>query len=152
MLTRAADGPEGKPGANDSANLARRWIGSLALAGAVGAALATGLGAVTRPASPASIPGKEITTTFSQTRGSGGDVEATRRAQRIVADVLAAAPECEPDIRMAGAPADEREEFLRKAEQLAAEAAEEQGLHNVVWRVVERDGRLYGVLYGERCA
>jgi hypothetical protein len=49
------------------------------------------------------------------------------------------------------APAEEREEFLREAEQLATEATGAQGLRNVVWRVVERDSHLYGVLYGERC-
>jgi GMP synthase PP-ATPase subunit len=73
------------------------------------------------------------------------------RAERIVADILASAPECEPAIRIAGAPAEEREEFLRDAERLAIEAVEQQGLLNVVWRVVEREGRLYGVLYGESC-
>jgi len=131
---------------------ARRRVASLTLVGVVGVALGAVLGVVATPASPASIRGTENPTVFaSQSRGSGVDAEGIARAERIVADVLAAAPECEPDIRLAGAPVEEREEFLREAEQLATVATEVQGLRNVVWRVVERDGHLYGVLYGERC-
>jgi hypothetical protein len=73
------------------------------------------------------------------------------RAERVIAAVLAAAPACTPEIRMAGAPASERGEFIEDAERLAAEASDEQGLRSVRWKVTERDGRLFGVLYGERC-
>jgi hypothetical protein len=104
---------------------------------------------VATPGSAVSISGAENPNAFASQ--SQLDDDARARGERIVAGVLAAAPECEPDIRMAGAPASEREEFLREARRLAAEAAEDQGLVNVVWRVIERDGRLYGVLYGERC-
>ncbi len=73
------------------------------------------------------------------------------RAERVIAAVLAAAPACTPEIRMAGAPASKRGEFIEDAERLAAEASDEQGLRSVRWKVTERDGQLFGVLYGERC-
>ena len=79
------------------------------------------------------------------------DLTGAERAERVIAAVLAAAPECTPEIRMAGAPAAERGEFIEDAERLATEASGEQGLTSVRWHLTERDGRLFGVLYGERC-
>lgn len=73
------------------------------------------------------------------------------RGDQVISAVLAAAPRCTPEIRMAGAPAAERVEFLEQARQLATEASNVDGLRFVRWRVIERDGRLFGVLYGERC-
>ena len=112
----------------------------------LGAALAPGAPAAARP-DPEEPAGLAI----------GGappvpDLTGGERAERVIAAVLAAAPACTPEIRMAGAPASERGEFLEEAELLATEASDEQGLRSVRWKVTERDGRLFGVLYGERCA
>jgi hypothetical protein len=79
------------------------------------------------------------------------DLTGAERAERAISAILAAAPACTPEIRMAGAPASERAEFTEEAERMAAEASGEQGLSNVRWKVIERDGRLFGVLYAERC-
>ena len=93
-----------------------------------------------RPAGPAIVGGLPTP-----------DLTGAERAERAIAAILAAAPACTPEIRMAGAPASERDEFAEEAERLAAEASGEQGLSSVRWKVIERDGRLFGVLYGERC-
>lgn len=87
----------------------------------------------------------------SGTSGLAVGSDGSERGEQVISAVLAAAPRCTPDIRMAGAPASEHVEFLEEARQLATEASNVDGLRNVRWRVIERDGRLFGVLYGERC-
>ena len=87
----------------------------------------------------------------SGTSGLAVGPKGGERGEQVISAVLAAAPRCTPDIRMAGAPASEHVEFLEEARQLATEASNVDGLRNVRWRVIERDGRLFGVLYGERC-
>jgi len=115
--------------------------GGLALGIVVGTTIATPV--ETRdPRSPIVASG-----TSELAVGSNG----SDRGEQVISAVLAAAPRCTPDIRIAGAPASEHVEFLEEARQLATEASSVDGLRNVRWRVIERDGRLFGVLYGERC-
>lgn len=112
----------------------------------LGAALfATRVPAATRP------EGKELAHLPTGDSESFPSLTGAERAERVIAAVLAAAPACRPEIRMAGAPASKRGEFIEDAERLATEASDEQGLRSVHWKVTERDGQLFGVLYGERC-
>ena len=107
--------------------------------------LSTRVPAATRPQS------EELTRLATGDSPRTPDLTGAERAERVIAAVLAAAPACTPEIRMAGAPASERAEFFEDAERLATEASDEQGLRSVRWKVTERDGQLFGVLYGERC-
>lgn len=130
----------------------RRRVVTLSLAAAVGVAVGLGLGALV----PTTAAPTEVRDGRSLVLASGGSASVSERggfdrADRVIAAVLAAAPRCTPDIRMAGAPVAERSGFLEEARRLAAEASDAQGLRSVRWRVIERDGRLFGVLYGERC-
>ena len=125
---------------------------SLAAAAGVAVGLGLGLGAlVPTPAAPT-----EVRDGRSLVLASGGSASVSERggfdrADRVIAAVLAAAPRCTPEIRIAGAPVAEHSGFLKEARRLAAEASDAQGLRSVRWRVIERDGRLFGILYGERC-
>lgn len=131
----------------------RGRIASLAVVGAAGVALGAGLGAAAAatvsPVTEARDARSPIA--MSGTFGSASGSEGSDRADQVIAAVLAAAPRCTPEIRMAGAPSAERTEFLEDARRLALEASEVQGLRSVSWRVIERGGRVFGVLYGERC-
>lgn len=123
------------------------------LVGAVGVAVGLGLG-VAAPAPSRSTDARAVASSIPVSGGSGAasGSEGLDRAERVISAVLDSAPRCTPEVRMAGAPATEREGFLEEARHLAAEASEVQGLEYVRWRVIERDGRLFGVLYGERCS
>lgn len=127
---------------------------SLGLVGVLGIALGVLVGTALDPSAP-SAAGADRREPAGVAIGGAPpvrDLTGTERAERVIAAVLAAAPACTPEIRMAGAPASERGEFIDEAERLANEASDEQGLRSVRWKVTERDGRLFGVLYGERCA
>jgi hypothetical protein len=123
------------------------------LVGAVGVAVGLGLGVVVAAALPRNTDARAVASSIPVSGGSvsASGSEGLDRAERVISSVLESAPRCTPEIRMAGAPAAERERFLEEARHLAAEASEMQGLEHVRWRVIERDGRLFGVLYGERC-
>ena len=127
---------------------------SLALAGVLGVALGVLLGAALVSGVPPAASSDRDAAAVHPTVGAPPvpGLTGAQRAERVIAVVLAAAPTCTPEIRMAGAPASERSEFMEEAERLATEASDEQGLRSVHWKVIERDGRLFGVLYGERCA
>jgi hypothetical protein len=128
---------------------------SLGVVGALGVVLGALLGAVlfaTRVPAATRPEGQEPAQLATGGSPSIPDLTGAERAERAIAAVLAAAPACTPEIRMAGAPATERGEFIEQAERLATEASVDQGLRSVRWKVIERGGRLFGVLYGERCA
>jgi hypothetical protein len=131
----------------------RGRIASLAVVGAAGVALGVGLGAAAAatvsPATEARDARSPTATSgsFASASGAGG----SDRADQVIAAVLAAAPRCTPEIRMAGAPSAERTEFVEEARRLALDASEVHHLRSVRWRVIERGGRIFGVLYGERC-
>lgn len=125
---------------------------TLSLAAAAGVAIGLGLGAlVPTTAAPTEAGEGRSLVLASGGSGSASEPGGIDRAEQVISAVLAAAPRCTPDIRMAGAPVAERSGFLEEARRLAAEASDAQGLRSVRWGVIERDGRLFGVLYGERC-
>lgn len=130
-------------------------IASVGLVGVLSVVLGALLGATllsTRLPAAARPQGAELPRLATGDTASTSDLTGAKRAERVIAAVLAAAPACTPEIRMAGAPASERVEFTADAERLATEASDEQGLSSVRWKVTERGGRIFGVLYGERCA
>ena len=132
----------------------RRRVAGMSLAAAVGVAIGLGLG-LGALATPAALPteAREGHPLVPASGGSGAvsGADGLERAHRVIAAVLAAAPRCTPEIRIAGAPVAEQQEFLDQARRLATEASDAQDLRSVRWRVVERGGRLFGVIYGERC-
>lgn len=134
------------------------WTGarvvSLGLVGILGIAVGVLLGAAlfeTPVQAATRVGGKERVLPATSGSIQFQDLAGAERAERVIAAVLAAAPACTPEIRMAGAPASEHAEFIEEAERLATDASDEQGLKSVRWKVTERDGQLFGVLYGERC-
>jgi hypothetical protein len=128
----------------------RGRIASLAVVAATGMAIGLGLGAAVATTVPPATQARDARSPLAATSSWGSEPGGSERAERVIAAVLAAAPRCTPEIRMAGAPAAERTEFLDEARRFAAEASE-RGLRSVRWKVIERHGRLFGVLYGERC-
>ena len=124
----------------------------LSLAAGLGVAIGLGLGGLVRTIAAPTEAGEGGSLVVAS-GGSGAASELGRidRAEQVISGVLAAAPRCTPEIRMAGASVAERRDFLEEARRLAAEASDAQGLQSVRWRVIQLDGRLFGVLYGERC-
>jgi hypothetical protein len=142
------------PGEAPSQRAARpRGRPAVWLAVAVGMAAGLALGIVVGTTIATRIDTRDARSPIvvSGTSGLAAGSNGSDRGEQVISAVLAAAPRCTPDIRIAGAPAAERVEFLEQARELATEASSVDGLRNVQWRVIERDGRLFGVLYGERC-
>jgi hypothetical protein len=120
----------------------------------VGVAIGLGLGRgglVPTTASPTEVGQGGSRVVASGGSGAASELGGIDRAEQVISAVLAAAPRCTPEIRMAGAPVAERTDFLEEARRFAAEASYAQGVRSVRWRVIQLDGRLFGVLYGERC-